>query len=158
MAIYMQIPGIKGDATQGKHTDWIILNSCQWGVGRGISTPVGGANNREASEPSVSEVTVTKDYDSSSVLLFQESTVGMDAKTPIKLDFCRTDQEGEPYLQIELSDVLISGYSFSSGGDRPNESLSLNFTKIAVNETGPNQKNGAGQPVKAQYDIAKASK
>ena len=153
MAIYMEIEGIKGDATQAQHKDWINVHSCQWGVGRGISSPVGAAQNREASEPSVSEIVVTKTLDSSSTLLFQEATIGKDGKK-VKIDFCRTDKEGTAYLQLVLENVLISGFSTSSGGYAPSESLSLNFTKIEVNETGPNAKNGAGQPVKASYDIA----
>jgi type VI secretion system secreted protein Hcp len=35
-----------------------------------------------------------------------------------------------PYLTLTLTNNMISGYSISSGGDRPMESLTLNFTKI----------------------------
>jgi len=159
MAIYLNWSSgaIKGDATQGKHTDWISINSFQWGVGRGISTPTGSSQNREASEPSVSEVVVTKDLDSASLLLLQEATTGKDGVL-VEVDFCTTDNEGSPYLVVKLENTLISGFSTSSGGDRPSESLTLNFTKIDVQETGGNLKNGAGNPVKVSYDIAKASK
>ncbi|MDA1073591.1 MAG: type VI secretion system tube protein Hcp, partial [Proteobacteria bacterium] len=34
------------------------------------------------------------------------------------------------YLTVELTDAIVSSYSASSGGDRPSESFSLNFTKI----------------------------
>ena len=54
MAIYMQYPNIPGAVTEEGHKGWIEINSFQWGVGRGISTPVGRAENREASMPSVS--------------------------------------------------------------------------------------------------------
>jgi type VI secretion system secreted protein Hcp len=155
MAIYMKVDGINGDATQAQHKDWIGINSFQWGVGRGISTPVGSAKNREASEPSVSEVVITKPLDSASVLLCQEAVVGKEGKT-VKIDFCRTDKEGAAYLQVILTNTLISGYSTSSGGDAPTESLTLNFTKIELSETGPNEKNGAGNPTKFAYDIATA--
>ena len=159
MAIYMQWDGgsIKGDTTQTKHTDWIEVASFQWGCGRSVHTPVGRAQNREASEPSVSEVTITKPFDSASVLLCQETLKPGEGKT-IKVDFVRTSKEGDAtYLQITLSEVIISGYSVSTGGDKPHESLSLNFTKIEYNESGPNQKNGSGQPVKFTYDLAKAT-
>jgi type VI secretion system secreted protein Hcp len=39
-------------------------------------------------------------------------------------------EDGFTYLTYELSDVFISGYSVSSGGDTPVESVSLNFAKI----------------------------
>jgi type VI secretion system secreted protein Hcp len=157
MAVYMEFEGIKGDATQAKHEGWITLNSVQWGAGRGISTPTGSAENRESSEPSISEVVVSKALDSASLLLFQEACIGKEGKK-VKIDFCTTANEGEPYLQVELTNTLISGHSFNSGGDKPSETLSLNFTKININETGGNQANSPGQPIKVQYDLAKASK
>jgi type VI secretion system secreted protein Hcp len=34
------------------------------------------------------------------------------------------------FQKYVLTNTLISGYSLSSGGDRPSESISLNFTKV----------------------------
>lgn len=42
-------------------------------------------------------------------------------------------RKGEEYYKIELENILVSSYQSSSGGsssDKPQESLSLNFTKI----------------------------
>jgi len=64
--IYMNYNDIPGDATAEGHEKWIELNSCQWGVGRGISSPTGGSADRESSAPSVSEIVVTKATDVSS--------------------------------------------------------------------------------------------
>lgn len=156
MAIYMKIDGIDGDATQEKHEKWITVHSFQWGVGRGISTAVGSAKGRETSEPSVSEVVISKEFDSSSVLLCQEGTVGKEGKT-VKLDFCRTDTEAAPYLQIVLTNTLISGYSTSAGGSgSPSESVSLSFTKIEYSATISDEKNKAGTPIKFAYNLATA--
>ncbi|OYZ66311.1 MAG: hypothetical protein B7Y12_23110, partial [Rhizobiales bacterium 24-66-13] len=60
MAIYVNYDGIPGEATQQDHTKWIDVLSLSWGVGRGIATVSGSTNNREASEPSVSEVSIVK--------------------------------------------------------------------------------------------------
>jgi len=35
--------------------------------------------------------------------------------------------EGGSFLKYTFTDVLISGWSMSSGGDRPTESVSFNF-------------------------------
>src|SRR3546814_18416299 len=80
MAIYAKIGKINGDATHEDHKQWMTLDSLQWGVGRAIMTPVGSAKNREASEPSVSEVTVTKqmDEDRKSVVEGQSVSVRVD--------------------------------------------------------------------------------
>ena len=132
MAIFMEYDGggIKGDATAESHTDWITLQSCQFGVGRGIATPTGSAENREASTASVSEVTVTKSMDAASGPLWQELVKNTSGKD-VTIDFTSTSAGGDnTYMYMKLTNTLVSGMSFSSGGDRPMESLSMNFTKI----------------------------
>ncbi|MBX3503511.1 MAG: type VI secretion system tube protein Hcp [Alphaproteobacteria bacterium] len=132
MAIYMEYDGggVAGDSTAESHTNWITLQSCQWGIGRGISTPVGSAENREASTCNVSEIVVTKMLDSASGPLWQELVKNTDGKD-VTIDFTSTSGGADnTFMYIKLTNTLVSGMSFSSGGDRPHESLSLNFTKI----------------------------
>ncbi len=157
MPIYMKYNdgAIKGDVTADGHTDWIELNSFQWGVGRGISSPTGGSKDRESSAPSLSEITVTKAQDSASGKLLTEAFQGEGVKCV--LDFCKTDAgKLEVYMTYELEDTMISGYSISSGGDRPSESLSLNFVKInfvpKVADKDGKMSNGDA----VQYDIGQA--
>src|SRR4051812_35296833 len=157
MPIYMQYKGIDGDATQAGFKDWIKVESFHFGVGRGISTQTGAALNREASEPSVSEITVTKLLDKASGNLMQNVCTekkGVDCK----IAFVSTGDPGEKYLEYTLTNTLISGLSVSSGGDRPTESVSLNFTKVEI-EVKPLQQDNTGDgPFKFAYDIAQAKK
>jgi type VI secretion system secreted protein Hcp len=156
MPIYVNYDGITGDVTATGHEQWVEVSSFQWGVGRGISTPTGSGGDRESSAPSVSEVVVTKPYDTSSIGFFQELLTPGDAKKAV-IDFCKTDKDKlTVYMSVELDNVMISGYSVSSGGDRPNESLSFNFTKVIVTEMGSSETGQVGQPTKAGYDLAAA--
>ena len=152
MAIYLEYDGIKGDATHDEHKDWITCESVDWGVGRAISTPVGSAKNREASEPSVAEVTVSKEMDSSSVYLFQESCTGQKGKT-VKIHLVSTGSPGATYLEYTLTNALVSGYSVSSGGDRPTESVTLNYTKLEMKYVPLDKDNKPGSPVTKGYDL-----
>jgi type VI secretion system secreted protein Hcp len=52
-----------------------------------------------------------------------------------------------------LTNTLISGFSMSSGGDRPTESITLNFTKITYNNIGMGAANETGNPDRAEYDL-----
>ena len=157
MPIYMKYDGIDGDVTAKGHEKWIELQSAQYGVGRGISSPVGGSADREASSPSISELVVTKTGDATSPKFFQESVVG-EAKAVV-IDFVRTSANKlETYLKIELTNTLVSGYSVSSGGDNPSESISLNFTKIQVTYTSFNADHTKGTPITAGYDLSEATK
>ena len=79
MPIYMKYGKINGPVT-GKYKGWIELTSCQFGVGRGISTPVGTSSKRESSAPNISEIVVTKAMDITSPLLFQEALTGEGTK------------------------------------------------------------------------------
>ena len=159
MPIYMKYGSIQGDVTETGHSSWIELNSFQWGVGRAVATAVGSNEDRESSAPSVSEVTVTKEFDKASAKLLTEAYQGTgsgDAAT-VQLDFVRTNKgKLDIYSTFTLSNVIISGYSLSSGGDRPSESLSLNFTKIETKVTPMNPDGSAGSPVTITYDVGLA--
>ncbi|MEI8195936.1 MAG: type VI secretion system tube protein Hcp, partial [Phycisphaerae bacterium] len=129
--IYMKYGSITGDVTAKGYQGDTQLTSFQWGVGRSISSGVNSDGNREASVPSVSEIVVSKQFDSASLPLIKEAFGG--TPSSVETDFVNTTFKGtlQTYLKLELDNTLISGYSLSSGGDRPSESLSLNFTKIS---------------------------
>jgi type VI secretion system secreted protein Hcp len=154
MAIYLKYGDIEGDATHENHKKWFDIHSCQWGVGRAISTPVGSAANREASNPSLSEIVITKTLDKASAKLFEESLIGEGKKAEIH--FITTGNPGESYLELVLTNTLISGYSVSSGGDRPTESLSLNFTQIELKSIPTKEDVTGGSPSVYTYDLATA--
>ncbi len=155
MPIYMNYNSIPGDVTADGHAGWIELSSFQWGVGRGISAPTGGAQDRESSAPSVSDITVAKHTDMSSPKLLNEALQG-EGQT-VQIDFCKTDKGNlEVYLSITLTNCMVSGFSMSSGGDRPSESLSLNFTKVEYKFTGMGLDNSTGSPDTVTYDIGLA--
>lgn len=153
MAIYLKYDGIDGEATHQDHKKWVDLGSMQFGVGRAISTPAGSASNREASEPSVSEIVITKTFDSSSPKFFTEACTGAAGKT-VKIDLVSTGSPGATYTQYTLTNTLVSAYSVSSGGDRPSESISLSFTKIEFKFIPYDDKNKAGSPITVSYDLA----
>ena len=153
MPIYVKYAAIDGDVTAEGHDKWIEVNSFQWGVGRGISSPTGGSSDRESSAPSVSEIVVTKPTDISTVKVLDEALEG--EGVDVTIDFCKTDKGNlSVYLSYTLTNTMISGYSMSSGGDRPQESLSFNFTKIMCRDIALGAKNEDGQPATVGYDLA----
>ena len=89
MAIYLEYDGINGNVTADGYQDQIGVLSFAFGVGRAISMEPGNMANREATRPSVSEVTVTKMMDNASSSLFKEAVTGSAGKT-VKLHFVAT--------------------------------------------------------------------
>lgn len=159
MAIFMNYNDVPGSVTAAGHEKWIELNSMQWGAGRGISTAVGRGRNREASQVSISELVVTKLKDNASPKLVSDAFIG-DEGVPVTIHLVTTSDEAKSILiEIILSDTLISGFSFSCGGEDTMESISLNFSKIESNffiqEEGSTE---AGTKFPVTYDLAKAKK
>jgi type VI secretion system secreted protein Hcp len=122
---------IKGDSTVEGHDNWITCDSFQLGVGRSISAS-GGGKSRDTSNPSFSEATIAKSTDIASADLFFQAICGKSlGKAEVHFfQTAGTDSKGQVYLMYELEEAIVSSYSISSGGERPSESFSLNFTKI----------------------------
>jgi len=157
MAIYMKFGSIDGPITTKGFEKWIELSSFQWGVGRGIGSAARSDTGRESSEPSISEISVTKTMDIASNKLFQDA-VGGDLSADVTLKFTATTKDTvTTFLTYVLSNTGISGYSLSSGGDNPSESLSLNFTKVMITYSGLDPKTQA-KPDTVGYDLTKMSK
>jgi type VI secretion system secreted protein Hcp len=157
MPIYLQYDSgkVAGDVTAAGHEKWIELGSFNWGVGRGIRVKPGKVADREASAPSISEITVTKTLDDATPQLLQEALTGEGVYAQI--DFCKTDgKQLEVYASYLLENCMLSGYSVNSGGDRPEEALTLNFTAIMCQVVPANAAGTEGKMNRVEYDLATA--
>lgn len=157
MAIYIEYDGIKGNVTADGYKGHLNATSFQFGVGRGISMEPGHLANREATRPTISEVTFTKAADISSTALFKEAVTGSAGKKVV-IKFLQTGSDKVvEYMTYTLEECLVSGYSVSgdSEGD-PMESISLSFAKIMVNYNDHDKTNKSASPQRVGYDLATA--
>ncbi len=159
MAIYMNFNAlaIKGNVTAEGYKDWIKVDSLQFGVGRGISMEAGSVANREASRPSISEVSISKSMDTSSAQLMKEGVTGA-AGTEVIIDIVKTGSEKlDKFCSYTLQNVLVSGYSVSSGGEgAPQESISLSFTEVMYEYVTGGIDNADAATMKVGYDLVNA--
>ena len=104
----------------------IQIESYSWGVSQMGTGGHGGGGG--AGKVSVNDISVMKTTDKSTPELFKAVVV---SSTKAPLDKI-VQHNGQEYYKIELENVLVTSYQSSggSGGDRPMESLSLNFSKI----------------------------
>ena len=152
MAIYLEVDGIQGSVTTQGFENQSELNSFQFGVSRSISTAASGSTARESSNPSISEITVTKLADAASPDLANYALAGqLNKKFTIHFTTTTAGQVTE-YLKHELENVGLSHFAVSSGGDLPMESMSLNFTKITTTFT-PMDPSVSGQNKVVSYDL-----
>ena len=152
-AIYMKITDatttIEGDVTVKGHEKEIELNSFQFGASQTVSTSGGGG----AGKATISDITSSKSMDKSSPKLLQEVLSG-DHLDKVEIFFTKSDSKGvQTYAHYTLNGILISGYSVSSGGDLPSESISLNFAKILFDFVPQNPDGTLGAPIHAGWDF-----
>lgn len=150
MAIFIKFEKIKGSTTDSKFKEEVEVASFQWGAGVGVSNAQGG--DRTTSTASVSEITVTKQVDKASEHLFKSLLKGEDVGKAVVSFVASSKGESVAYATLTLEDVIISGFSMSSAGDIPTESLSLNFTKFDWSFTGRDAKQG-GSPTHLIYSL-----
>ena len=123
---------IKGTSEVDAHDMWIPVNSMQMGAGRSINTE---GKTRKGGASSVSEVTFTHSGDMSSPELFFQACGGPDLGVCevhiLQAQGSGSDIKHVPYIMIELENAMITSYSMSSGGEHPDDSFSVNFSKIS---------------------------
>jgi type VI secretion system secreted protein Hcp len=144
----LEIDGIQGEASDSKGTD-IQAYSYDVKSPRDIAT---GQASGKRTAPSFSDISISKSVGKSSPLLMQACCRG--THFPSATITCRRSSDAgappEPFMQIKLTDVVISSYQ-SSGGtpDGPTDTFSLNFTKIEFS-----YKSADGSVTKGNWDLA----
>jgi len=112
-ASYLKLDGIKGEATDDEHKDWIIIQS--------MSSPL-----QSDEETNVVHLTKKLDYSSAAI---SESVISGKIHPRAILETC---DRGEECQRFDLTNVLFTGYSISATGDqRPMEEISFVYTKIS---------------------------
>lgn len=152
-AIFIKFPnGIAAETTQAGHEESVAASSVQWGVSRAVSSSFTSAG-RETSTPVFSELVFTKMFDSSSNDLATAAAKGK-SMDEVTVTFRKdTGEDQMDYLIYTLTDVLISSYSLSSGGETPMESISLNYTKIQAKYVKQADDHSAGSEHEFEYNL-----
>jgi type VI secretion system secreted protein Hcp len=135
---YITIAGVTGEGSSVGGTGTIEISSFSWGVSN-VSATASGAG-AGTGKVKVSSVTITKQVDSTSPLLFAACVKGTHYAT---VTLAVRKAGGSPGLaagdsmQIVLSNAFVSSYSMSGGGgdEVPTESITLNFTKVQMQYT-----------------------
>lgn len=124
MSILMTVVGSQQGQIYGAgpNREWSVLS-----VSSGIQTPVdtvsGLPSGRRQHEPCVCVV----DYGENITSLMK--AISNAENLTVTMTYV-DDTTGDVYIRAILSNAQLFGYSQSSGGDRPTESLSFTFQKI----------------------------
>jgi type VI secretion system secreted protein Hcp len=151
-ALYLKFDGIDGEVTAQGHEKWIELSSFSFGVSAPSTS--GGAGGGKAR---FSDVAITQLQDSTTPKEFEDLVKGTHIATGI-LDLVSTSQ-GKPftYFKYTFSDILLASINISSGGDRPTESLSFDYTKIKLEAFKQNAIGQVSLASVAEFDLTHPS-
>lgn len=117
---YMKISDIKGESTDKDHKDWIDVLSVDWGSGES------GANRAGAS----GQVVLVRHLDKASPGILEKIAEGKHIPS-IELDAPgRRANSAQPYARYRLEKVRVTSYSIDASGDRPVETITLNYEKV----------------------------
>ena len=127
--IHMRYGTVTPGPLNATHSNDIALSSFQFGLSREVTFLSG---TRATGKVATTEVTVTKSLDQFSPALLRQSLTAPTATATIYFTNL-TGVGGAPldYLQVVLSNTLITSFNMSSGGENPDESLSLNSTVMS---------------------------
>lgn len=138
-AIYVKIPGLKGDVTTKGYEGYFVADSFSFGVEREMkeSGEKGGTEDLNIGIGELQEVRISKAMDRTSADLAQFAINGNSPGTA-EIDFVEvggsTDAKPVPYLKYKLDRVFIKSWSTSGDADdRPTEEVAFYYNKIAFN-------------------------
>ena len=169
--MFLKIDGIKGESQNEKHKDEIFISSFSWGESQNVTRHDHASAG--VGKVSMQDFHFTMETQSSSPDLFLACATGRHLQ---KVELSLYDvADRVPFLKIRLEDCIVSSFSVdssgldggssapappakSSGGDRPTESLSLNFSKISWTYTPQLADGSAALPITSGWDLVQNKK
>ncbi|MES2183314.1 MAG: type VI secretion system tube protein Hcp [Pseudomonadota bacterium] len=137
----LKIPGIDGQSTLKTHEKELEILSFSHGISLPLSAGSVSNSDRLAGRAIVQDMSMSRYVDSASPLLMQHCAAGQAIVGDLTF-FIGRIEAGAPLnlITYTLSDVFVSNYSISGGGDTPVENFTLNSAII-----------------KAAYDVEKVT-
>ncbi|MFL6333475.1 MAG: Hcp family type VI secretion system effector [Pyrinomonadaceae bacterium] len=138
-------PGVKGEATQHDFKDKIELLSFSHGVAMQITGDISNSE-RTSGRPNHQDMTVTKYLDLASPVLNQSCCEGR-AFPQVEIIIGRNDSgQVVELMRYTMKNALISSISIGGGGgDRPVETVTLNYNQISWSFSAQKHEGGGAE-------------
>lgn len=152
--MFLKIEGVEGESRDKDHVGWIEVQSFSWGMSNSGSLHSGGGGG--AGRATSLDLSVGKYLDKTSPILYLRTATGQHFPEVILVLRKAGDETRQKFFEIKLTDVIMTQAHLAgaSGGDRPSESISLNFAKIEWTYIPTRMDGTPGIPVSAEWNIA----
>ena len=151
---FLKLDAINGESEDSKHKDEIQLLSWSWGGSQVTSVSTGGGAG--AGKVSLADLHVVKNYDASSVKLFEALLKGTHIKTGV-LTANKAGGDGKPFLKVSLEELFVTSIQSSGSSEIPTESISFSYNKVKVEYSKQNAQGVLTAAGSVTYDL-KANK
>ncbi len=161
MSIFVNYEGIKGEASDPGHKDWMDVETISWGVGRNITSATSTQGDRESSNAVIHDLQITRLMDKSTPKLFIESCCGTGKEVKIHLSKTGTGSGTDVYMEYTLKNALISNYNVTAATqstERPLETLTISFIDVEVKYTPYDEDGNAEASIAVGFDTATNTK
>jgi type VI secretion system secreted protein Hcp len=139
---FIKIKGVDGESTDAKHNGWIEISDCNMEILQTVSATASSAGGASAEKADFSDFCFNKLMDKSSPQLALACAKGTHFDT-VTVELCRAGSDKIKFMEIKLSDALISHIAMNAGGDFPGETVRLNYARILWTYTQQNRQGGS---------------
>ncbi len=155
--IYLQVDSgaVKGEATAVGFEDQIVLDSFQLGANNPTSIGTGGGAG--SGKVTLSNFTVSKRTDTSSVPLFLACCKGTHFENAV-VTVRRAGGDQIKFLTYTFNVLFVEDINWSGGaGDEPVETLSFAYGSVEMGYTPQDSKGGEGAEIMGGWDQIKVA-
>jgi len=149
---FLKLDGINGESVQKGFEQQIEISSWSWGLSNTGTGHVGTGSG--SGKASFQDLSISKRMDLSSTMLIKAVTLGDHIKSGI-ITVRKSGGTQLSYVQYEMTEILVSSYSLSSGGDTVYDNFTLNFRTFKITYTPQSETGGAAAGSPFGYNIAK---
>jgi len=135
--LLMKVPTLTGDSSTAGYdaaAGWFNIDSVATGVERSVGRLGSGGGDREMSNPSFSELSVTRVQSVGSVGLWSQAISGRSLGTA---EVVYLTDAGDVQWRVELGEAIVTTHIVESGElALPVETVTFNFTSITTHPVG----------------------
>lgn len=161
MSAFILIEGVKGEASDSGHKDWIDVETYHWGASRKITSLTSTRGDRESSNATISDLHITKFMDSASPNIFINACCSRGCDMKIHLTKTGAGSGADVFMEYTLKNAIISDYHVSGSKlnpNRPLEHITISFTEVEVKYTPYDEDGNAQAPIAVGFDTATNTK
>jgi type VI secretion system secreted protein Hcp len=155
---FVNIDGIPGESTDGKHSGWIEAISYNCGVNQSASATASSVGGGSSERADFDKFSFAKQLDKASPKLAMACAAGTHINN-ITVEICRAGDDKVKYMEYKMTNCIISSVKTGGGGEFPSENVSIDYGKMEWFYTVQKREGGgASGNVAGGWDLQKNCK